>query len=198
MILLTPDVRLLWAPAATYRQIYSAAAAPFEPSRWSLAARASLAPAIAGVATGLSATGRVSWSLMLSGIVCWSFVAAIQCFTAAMLIGRQGRPIGYWRAFELFFMGHAAWSLWLIAAGAYLLAAPELVHREDLLVLTAIVPLSWTAVLIFAYCREILRLDRKRAAMRTAGHQSLTVLIVVAYVAWAIQLWPRLRALAAQ
>jgi hypothetical protein len=198
LIQFTPDVRLLWAPAATYREIYSAAAAPLQASRWSLAARASVAPTIAGVATGVSATGRVSWSLVLSGIVCWSFLAAIQCLTAAMLIGRRGRSIGYWRAFELFFLGHAAWSLWLIAAGAYLLVAPEPVRREELVILTAIVPLSWTAVLIFAYCREILRLDRKPAAMRTAVHQSLTVLIIVAYVAWAIQLWPRLLALTTQ
>jgi hypothetical protein len=194
LIQFTPDVRLLWAPAATYRQINSAAAAPLQPSRWSLAARASVAPAIAGVTTGLSATGRVSWSLVLSGIVCWSFLAAIQSLTAAMLIGRQGRPIGYWRAFELFFLGHAAWSLWLIAAAAYLLAAPELVRREDLLISTAIVPLSWTAVLIFAYCREILRLEVRRAVLRTAVHQGLTILVIVAYVAWAIQLWPRLLA----
>jgi hypothetical protein len=198
VIQFTPDLRLLWAPSATYRQIFSSAADQLPPSRWFLAARASIAPAIAGVVTGLSATGRVSWSLAFSGIVCWSFLAVIQFLTAAMLIGRQGRPIGYGRAFELFFLGHAAWSLWLIGAAAYLFAASESVRREDLLILTAIVPLSWTAVLIHWYCREILRLDRKQAALRTAVHQSLTVLIIVTYVAWAIQLWPRLLAATAQ
>jgi hypothetical protein len=191
LIQFTPDVRLLWAPAATYRQVDSAAAAPLQPSRWSLAARASIAPAIAGVATGLSATGRVSWSLVLSGIVCWSFLAAIQFLTAAMLIGRQGRPIGYWRAFELFFLGHAAWSLWLIGAGAYLHIVPESLRRDELLI-TAVVPAAWTAAVVFSYCREILRLDVRRAVLRTAVHQGLTILVIVAYVAWAIQLWPRL------
>lgn len=184
-------MRLLWAPAATYRQIYSAAAAPLQPSRWSLAARAFIAPAIAGVATGLTATGRVSWSLVLSGIVCWSFLAAIQFLTAAMLIGRQGRPIGYWRALELFFLGHAAWSMWLIGAGAFLYVVPESLRREELLI-TAVVPVAWTAAVVFSYCREILQLDVRRAVLRTAVHQGLTILVIVAYVAWAIQLWPRL------
>jgi hypothetical protein len=156
--------------------------------------RVSIAPVIAGIVSGVSATGRVSWVLVLSGIVCWSCLAALQLMTAAVLIGRDGKPIGYSRAFDLFFLGHAAWSLWLIAAGAYLFVAPDAMRRDNRLLITAVVPIGWTALVVFSYCREILRLDRRRAALRTAVHQSLTVLIIAAYAAWAIQLWPRLLA----
>lgn len=177
------------APSSTYREVCA-----LEPdaSRWPVVARVSMAPVITGVVTGLSATGRVSWSLLVSGIVCWSFVAAVQLSIAAVLIGREGKSIGLTRAFELFFLGHGAWSLWLIGAGAYLYIVPESVRREDLLLITAVVPVAWTAAVVFSFCREILRLDVRRAVLRTAVHQSLTILVIVAYVAWAIQLWPRL------
>ncbi len=151
---------------------------------------------IAGVVTGLSATGRVSWSLLGSGLICWSFLAAVQLVTAAVLIGREGQSIGYTRAFELFFLGHAAWSLWLILASAYLFAAP--LPYESLLLVTAIVPAGWTAVVIFSYCRVVLGLSARRAARRTAAHQGLTFLVIATYVGWAIQLWPRVLAIAHQ
>jgi hypothetical protein len=192
LIEFTPDLRLLLAPSSTYRQIADLAAR--ETSRGRLIARVSIAPAVVGIVTGISATGRVSWAVASSGFLCWSFLAVAQTFTAVLLIGREGRALGYSRALELFFFGHTAWSLWLIAAAGYLYAASEQVRREDLLLMTAIVPAVWTAVVVFFYCREVLRLDFGRAIRRTVVHQSLTVLVIAAYVAWAVQLWPRLLA----
>ena len=194
MIHFTSDLRLLLAPSPTYRQIAELATVEPRPSCWPLILRISSAPAIAGIATGLSATGGVSWMLALSGIVCWSFIAAVQVFTATILIGREGRAIGYSRALEFFFLGHAAWSLWLIAAAGYVYTTSDATRREDLLVATAMIPLIWTAVVVFSYCRQVLRLGVRQAIRRTVIHQSLTVLAIVAYVAWAIQLWPRLLA----
>ena len=149
------------------------------------------------MATGLSATGRVSWSLLASGVICWSFLAAVQLITAAVLIGREGQSVGYARAFGLLFLSHAAWSLWLILASAYLFAAPRLPH-EGLLLVTTMVPAGWTAVVLFSYCRVVLGLSARRAARRTAAHQGLTLLVIATYVGWAIQLWPRLLALIQQ
>jgi hypothetical protein len=193
LIQLTPDLRLLLAPSSTYRQIADPASEEPRASSWSLIARISLAPAIAGIATGLAATGRVSWMLALSGIVCWSFLCAVQILTAAILIGR-GRAIGFSRALQLFFLGHAAWSLWLMAAAGYVYASSDATRREDLLLATSIVPIIWTSVVVFSYCREVLRLDARQAWRRMVVHQTLTVFVVVAYVTWAIQLWPRLLA----
>ena len=118
----------------------------------------------------------------------------MQIVTAAILIGRAGRALGYSRALELFFLGHAAWSLWLIAAAGYVYASSDATRREDLLLITAVVPLIWTAVMAFSYCRVVLRLDARQAFRRIVVHQGLTVLVIGAYVAWAIQLWPRLLA----
>ena len=169
------------------------------PQRWPLVLRflirLFIAPTIAGTAASVSATNRISWSLFLSGMVCWSFIAAVQLVNATLLIRRDGRPIGYARALQLFFTAHAAWSLWLIAAALYPFAVGASVRLPDLVLLTAIVPLGWTASMVFSYCREVLRLDRRRAALRTALHQGLTGLVITVYVAWAIQLWPRLLAL---
>lgn len=196
----SPDLRLLWAPTATFREMRGLAAnvqAP--PKRWPLVLRflirLFIAPTIAGTAASVSATNRISWSLFLSGMICWSFIAAVQLLNATLLIRREGRPIGYARALQVFFTAHAAWSLWLIAAAVCLFAAPDsVVGLADFVLLTAVVPLGWTAAMVFSYCREVLRLDRRRAALRTAVHQGLTGLVITVYVAWAIQLWPRLLA----
>ena len=191
MIQLTPDLRLLWAPFATYRQIRTESA-DARASWRVLLVRIFTAPVIAGIAAGVSATNRVSWSLFLSGLVCWSFVCAVQCLNAFLLIGRHGKEIGYLRALELFFHGHAAWSLWLIASGLYLFAVPEPARREHLLLLTTVVPIAWTFVITVSYAREVLHLNDQQAIVRAIVHQSLSVLTIALYVIWAVQLWPRI------
>jgi hypothetical protein len=192
LIQLTPDLRLLLAPTSTYRHIADLASAELRSSFWPLVARILSAPAIAGVATGVSAAGEVSWTLAFSGIVCWSFLCAVQVLTAVILLGREGRAIGFPRALRLFFLGHAAWSLWLIAAAVYMYSTSDATRRDDLVLVSVLVPMLWTAVVGFSYCREVLRLDVNRALARVIVHQSLTVFVMVAYLAWAIQLLPRL------
>jgi len=190
----SPDLRLLWAPTAAFREMRGLAANMPGAARWPLVLRLFIAPTIAGTAASVSATNRISWSLFLSGMICWSFITAVQLLNATLLIRGEGRPIGYARALQLFFTAHAAWSLWLIAAAVCLFAARGSVGLADFVLPTVVVPLGWTASMVFSYCREVLRLDRRRAALRTAVHQGLTGLVIAVYVAWAIQLWPRLLA----
>jgi hypothetical protein len=195
----TPDLRLLVAPSETYRAVAQAAAG--DPSHaWSRAvARASGAAVIAGITTAAAATGRITWSLALSGALCWSFIAVVQMTAAAAVIApstrgkgaRQGPSLP--RAIELFFFGHAAWSLWLLLSAAFLVAVPGLA-RTDIVVATAVLPFAWTAVVVFAFFRQVLQLERVNAAIWTAIHQSLTALVFLLYVGWAVQLWPRLLA----
>lgn len=185
---LSPELRVLRAPFARYRD----AAAGGSPDSPSPVPRTALAVAftafLVGTCTAITATGRVSWRLALSGAICWSFVPILQLLTAAAIVRPSGDAIPQRRAFELFFAGHAAWSVWLLAAAASLVAG---VARTDVVLLTALVPAGWTSVVIYAFCREVLGLHARRAAARTVAHQAMTCLLIVLYVAWAVQLWPR-------
>ncbi len=188
---LTPDLRLLLAPSATYRSIAAQPAATVSRAWMRVAARALIPAAIAGVATTISATGRISWSLALSGALCWSLLTVLQAATAAAVVAPSVRGTERARAFDLFFLGHAGWSLWLLVAAAAVFAAP-LVVPLNLVLLSVLVPFVWTAFVVQAFFRHVVGLDRRRAIVRTAIHQTLTVLVILIYVGWAVQLWPRL------
>lgn len=153
-----------------------------------------LAPAIfAGIVTVSLATARVSWTLAASGVLCWSFVAVLQLLIASAVIRPWTPEVDAPRAFALYVLGHAAWSLWMLATAAFLFLVPGV--GLDAMLPTAVLPAAWTAVLVYGFCREVLRLDARRAAWRAALHQALTTFAIVAYIAWAIQLWPRILSL---
>ena len=163
---------------------------------WRALARIVAPAMLAGMATAAAATGRISWSLAMTGAACWSFIGPLQALTAAAVILPSNRRVPFPRALELFFVGHAAWSSWLVSSAAVLVAAPAALPLDAVL-LSALVPLVWTAIVIYAFFRQVLQLERWRAATWTAIHQALTALVMVLYVGWAVQLWPRLLGLQA-
>src|SRR5687767_14667676 len=121
--MISTDLRLLRGPAATYRECVAQTRAS-QPPALSIFVRAALPAGIAGIATAIAATGRITWSLALSGGICWSFVSLVQLATAVAVVAPGVARAELGRAIELFFLGHAAWSLWLIAVAALLPAAP--------------------------------------------------------------------------
>jgi hypothetical protein len=158
---------------------------------WRVAARALIPAVIAGVATAVTSTGRISWSLALSGALCWSILAVLQAATAVSVVAPSLRGAPSSRGLELFFLGHAAWSMWLIlGAAAVFGGAPS-----SVVIVTALVPLVWTAVVVYAFFRQVAGLDAGLAFWRTAIHQALTGALILLYFAWAVQLWPRILSL---
>jgi hypothetical protein len=137
---LTPDLRLLLAPSATYRSIAARPAAMASRAWMRVVARALIPAAIAGIATTISATGRMSWSLAASGVACWSFLTVLQAATAAAVVAPSVRGTERSRALDLFFLGHAAWSLWLLIATAAMVVSPRDLPM-DLVFASALVPL---------------------------------------------------------
>jgi hypothetical protein len=186
---LTPAVRLLLEPSATYRSL-SAQPAGAAARVWARAVGRGLIPAgIAGITTAVSATGRITWSLALSGALCWSLLTVLQAATATLVVSPTSVALG--RGLDLFFLGHAAWTLWLLVCAAAVFAMPRTVPL-DLVLLSALVPFAWTSIVVQAFFREVAGLDRGRAISRTVIHQALTFLAILLYVGWAVQLWPRL------
>jgi hypothetical protein len=190
---IAPELRLLTAPSAQYRQAVAVAASPSSFSPWRGALGRPLFTALlTGTSTAIAATGRVSWALVVSGTVCWGFVALVQMGTAVALVSSANRRVSLPRALALFFLGHAAWSLWLLAAVAALLVVPVAARHPQAILIAALVPAAWTGIVIFAFCRQVLELNPRQAAIRTVLHQMVTYGVIVLYIGWAVQLWPRI------
>ncbi|HEX9366395.1 MAG TPA: hypothetical protein VF921_07200 [Vicinamibacterales bacterium] len=145
---------------------------------------------VLGVTAAIGATRHLTPALLLSTTVCWSFVLVVQVAIALILIaGPARRTVGLARALDLYFAGHAPWSLWMLAAAAW---APSPLGRPFTpLLIAAAVPIVLTPRILSAFFREVLEMDPRRAAARTAAQQVMTWVTFVLLFGTAVQLVPR-------
>ena len=175
------------APARTYSVL---ARQPSSIGALAALRRPLLAAIVIGVSMAIATTGRVTPALVLNTTVAWSFVIVLQIAIALLLIAPPARrTVGVARALDLFFASHAPWSLWLL--GAAVLPAP-LGRSQAPLLLLAVLPLAVTVRAIAAFFREVLRLDRRRALVRTIVHQALTWSAFVLLYGTAVAIRPRI------
>ena len=107
------DLRLALAPLDTYREL---TAEPADSSWRRALERPALVAVIVGTAVTLSSAERVPVGLVAMGILCWSFVPALQLLVGAIVSGMApSRSIGMARSIELLFMAQLPWSLWVLA-----------------------------------------------------------------------------------
>lgn len=154
-------------------------------------ARMALVAVIIGTSVTVSATERVTLALVLAGSIGWSFVPLLQLLTGLLLIRGTARS----RRLDLldrYFATGWSWNLWILAIHVTLLLWPAS-RRLGILVIgiAAIVPIVWTLKSLFDYCRRDLGLDPRGARARVFQHQAVTYALVVAYVIFAVSLWPR-------
>ena len=161
--------------------------------------RPALVALILGTGSSFASTGHLTLGLLLSGFTCWSFVPLLQIATAAAMMRSRSTsssalPLG--RRLDLWFMGHAPWSLWIFAAMFATGNAPTWARVEWPMIATALIPIVWTSVIAAAFCCVVLGDSRNAAIARIALHQAITWTIVLLYVGWAVALWPRIVAFA--
>ena len=189
------DVRLMFAPGATYRRLLQG---PL-PTGWRalLTRPAQVALVLAGFVS-LTNTGGFFPSLLLGSLVAWSWVPALQMaiatplIVAARALTRQ-RSLRLSSCIDLFFAGHAPWSLWLLIAAVVMTAnLPEpLLHNVRRILLTGLVPILWTWVLTFSFGRTVLALPGWLAALGTLLYQAAIWTCAYFYVgAVTHRLWP--------
>jgi hypothetical protein len=181
------ELRLILGPRTTYAALARVAD---RGSPWSAVRRPLLVAIVLGASGAIAATGHVTPSLLLSMTACWSVVVVLQMAIALSLIARPAqRTVGLARALDLFFASHAPWSLWLLAAAAW---APSAGGRPLWpLLAAAVVPLALTPPMIAAFFREVLEMDPRHAAARTAAHQAITWTLFLVLAGSAVQIWPR-------
>lgn len=115
---MSDELAVLLRPASAYRRLVQVEGG----AAWK---RPVLFALLAGCAVSLATSGRLTLRLVGPATV---YAALIPLVETAMLRVLLGRKIG--RAVDLFFMGYAAWSLWLLAlAGIFACLNPIEAYR---------------------------------------------------------------------
>jgi hypothetical protein len=147
---------------------------------------------VIGASLTVSATERVTVSLVVADSVAWSFVPALQLLTGLFLI-RGIRTSSRLDLLDRYFATGWAWSIWILGVHASLLMLPA-TRRFGVLAIAAAaaIPILWTMRLLLNYCRHDLGLDSHRARIRVGQHQVVTYTLFLTYVFFAVSLWPRI------
>jgi len=182
------ELRVALAPARAYRELTRLKPA----GTWLVALeRPAFIALLIGTLVAISSTGRVTLGLVSSIAMCWSFVPVLQLLAGAIVIAScRGRAVAMPRALDLLFAGHLPWSLWLLAAAAWVASVPF--ASQGPLGLTMLIPAAWTAYIVFAFCRTVLGVTTHGAVLRTAAHQAIVWTLAGTYVVLATGIWPRL------
>ena len=184
---MSPELGLIVSPHDTY------AALVREPVRASLVTalrRPVLVALVLGVSVSITATGRATPVLVAGTTLSWSYIVLLQLAIAMALVARGARrTVGLARGLDLFFAGHAPWSLLVLAAAAW---APSPVGRPFWpLAVLAVIPVLLTPRIVVAFFAEVLGMSVRDARRMTALHQAITWTAFVAIVWVSSALTPR-------
>jgi hypothetical protein len=160
------DVHVARAPNRTYHTFIS------DEERlgvWRMLRRPLIVALVIGTAVPIMAVQRVTVGLLVSSALSFSFVVAIQMAVGAAIIAtRSSRHASMLRALDLWFAGHVPYSLWLLTVAATFASMPA--ASMDLLFALAVIPAVWTAVIVAAFCRQVLGASPAGARWRAALH----------------------------
>ena len=144
---------------------------------------------VLGTATAVAATGRVTVSLVLSGMLVWSFVPVFQALTGLLFVHSSRFPRAV--ALRRYFAPGWYWWIWYLSVAVIVLLAPDVWRFLDYLLCTLAVPALLTARALFALRRELHGESGVTAVRHVAIHQGVTYLALAAYIGWTVGLWAR-------
>ena len=145
---------------------------------------------VIATATSVAATGRLTVPLLLSGIVCWSFVPALQLLTGLLFL--RGSRVDPAHALAAYFSTHRPWLLWLLIVTGTLLLLPDPGRVLLWAAATAVVPAVLTLRALTRFATDVFGDVPSRARRRVALHQGVTLVLVIFYVDQSVALWPRI------
>jgi len=124
---------------------------------------------VIATAVPIMAVQRITLGLLASSIASFGFVVLIQMVVgAAVIASARSRRAALPRALDLWFAGHVPYSLWLLTVAAAFSVAPW--ASLDLFIALAAIPAAWTAVIVAAFCRQVLGSSTAGARWRAAAH----------------------------
>lgn len=183
------DLSVALTPVAAYRRLVASRPA----SSWSRALRRpALCMLLVGTSVAIASTGRISPTLLASTTISWSWVVLLQLAIAMAMVQPLPRGIdrAFPRALELWFSGHAPWTIWLLLLAPVARLFPDL--PVEALVVSMLVPIVWTARIAAAFSRVVLGRTAVESWARAAAHQAAVVALILSFVAWSAGGWFRL------
>jgi hypothetical protein len=175
------ELRIMLRPVSTYRQLSKTAD---DSGVWVMIRRPLFVALVVGSFVSITVSGRLTFWLVLDGMVFWSFLAILQGLLMSGIVVIFGRRrLSTSTAMDLFFMGHGPWLMWLLAIAATCLFFP--VKQFYLWPVQAgwVLPVSffgaciWSSVTTFAFLRGGLEFSRLRAS---------ALLVVYTLLLWGI------------
>jgi len=105
----SPEVRVLVAPARTFRDL---AAAPPPTRTW--LGRPLVLALLLGATVSIQASGRTNARLVLDGMIAFAFVPVFMIAAMLIVYRRRPRVVNFGQALDVFFIANAPWLVWLI------------------------------------------------------------------------------------
>jgi hypothetical protein len=163
---LSTDAHIAFSPDSTYRALV----ADNEPvGVWRMLRRPLVVLVVIATAVPVMALKRVTIDLLVFSALSFAFVVLIQLLVgAAIIVSARSRRVSVPRAVDLWFAGHVPYSLWLLAASASFSVLPYV--SLDALIALAALPAAWTAVIVAAFCRQVLGTGTAEARWRAMVH----------------------------
>jgi hypothetical protein len=182
------ELRLMAAPRRAYAALMHE---PLPLAPLAAMRRPALVAIVNGVSIALAATRRVSPALVASTTLSWSYIVLLQLLIAVPLLARGARrTVGLARAIDLYFAGHAPWSLFMLFAALW---APAPGGRPSWpLDIAALLAFALTARIVAAFFSVVLALEERAALRMTVLQQAITWSVFVGINWWASAFTPRI------
>lgn len=174
-----PRVRSLdaWIMSSPSGAFHYLASQPAGEGLWLLVRRPLFLAAVLGCAVSLAASGTVTPRLAIPAATYWTFVPLVEVLALAIVIWSRRRQTSLPAAIDIFFAGHAPWTLYVMGLAGVLAFVPpqrgwELMTTAGIagLVLAAV----WSAWIDFHFFRWIFGATRAAAARDVAVCRVLT------------------------
>jgi len=172
------DARILLRPASTLRSL----AAPPLPAGLRVACRRPLfLTLVAASLVSLAATGTLTARIAGPSLFVWVYVPAVEALALYAVIRTRRTQIPFTRAIDLFFAGHAAWTLLLVViVGLIALVPPAhwwmILTKVGMAGMAAVI--VWSAFIDFCFFRYVYGASRARAIRDVAFQRAITWLLV--------------------
>jgi len=178
------ELQIALAPQASYQRFLSA----LLPGRWHVLRRLAVIVLVIAVMSPIMAVQRVTLGLVATAALSWSFAVVLQSIVGlAIVVSAPARRIAVLPALDLWFAGHVPYSLWMLVA--FGLTATMTSANMRLVILSAVVPAIWTAIIVAAFCRTVLGSTPSGARWRAGAHFVAIWAITFSYIAWAAGGW---------
>ena len=181
------DARIMLRPASTFRSIATRTRTDRDDHRvWTACRRPLFLTLVLASIVSLLASGALTLRLVASAAIYWASIPIVEALLLAIVIGRRANRPPMSRVIDLFFAGHASWTLLLLAIAASLaFLSPDagwmLLLRLWVWVMLAVI--AWSAYVDVCFFRSILGSSRPTALRDLAVLRLLTWTAVVAIFA---------------